>query len=553
VIGNDFVREALAELLRRRTAGLALYEPMAEQERFHACQAKIRVFRGGVRSGKSMACYVEVARAALGKDPYNKYPTNRPLDIWIVCYEESNIGRTVYRYLFEPGAYKIIRDLQTGQWRAFRPWLPEDQTREHEAMPSNPLIPPECVREIAWRAKKDRIFASVVIDPGPDHPMNGTRIRVFSSGREPPQSDPVDLVMIDEDLKYERFVPELVSRLADRKGRLIWAVFPHTKNNALINLHRIAEQEKEKPDPTVVEFRGIFSNNIHLDAKERERTLRLWSEEERRARDQGEFALDNVLVYPTFDHLVHSLPQFLAGQPRSPLDAAWASGNPPDDWTLYAAIDPGHTVAAALFVAVAPPSFGDYVVAFDELYLRNCEASYFARKFAEKVKGRPWEAFFIDMRGAQTGTAGKSYSALAIYKKEFKELGVMAARPGFIPGSADVAGRVALVREWLLPRQQPHGLLPKFFYLRHKCPNLEREFGLYKKRVGRDGINDMPIPADNHLMDCLGYLAAGKIGHVSEKRIRGSRYDEMQKIINDSKKPFVGKVIFASGRVHTWN
>ena len=537
---RQVLRELAQELLERRTAGLALYRPMPEQERFHACPAKVRVFRGGVRSGKSMACYAEVARAALGQDPYGKYPTNRPLDIWVVCYEESNIGRTVWRYLFCPGAYWIIEDPQTKQLRAWDPAL--DAGRESERMPARPFIPERCVRTVAWRFKKDRIFSSVIIDPAPGHPMCGTTIRAFSSGREPPQSDPVDLVMIDEDLKQEAFVPELISRLADRGGKLIWAVFPHSKNNALIRLHRQAEQERGLPNPSVVEFRGIFSANPYLPEEERRRTLALWTEEERKSRDQGEFALDSVLVYPEFSPSVHALPIYYGGTPRHPIDSlfpnvmAWM---PPQDWTIYVAIDPGHTVGAALFIAIPPPEVGDFIIAYDEVYIRNCDVKQMAQAIKRKLQGRRPEAFYIDMQGARVSTAGVSYTAIKLLENYFRELGIASVRTGsgFYPGSTDVAGRIAEVRDTLITRELGGGVyMPKFLYLQARCPNLEREFLSYRKRVGRTGVDDTPVAADNHLMDCLGYLIAAHPKHVVRPTVADQKERLRKELLNRSKK-----------------
>src|SRR6187455_363086 len=104
-------------------------------------------------SGKSMSSFAETASAAttqpiIGWDGYplpQKYPTNRPLLIWVVGYDERHIGGTIYRMLFKPGAFRIIQDRTTGEWRAWKPWELADKLREEETRPAPPLIPPRLI------------------------------------------------------------------------------------------------------------------------------------------------------------------------------------------------------------------------------------------------------------------------------------------------------------------------------------------------------------------------------------------------------------------------
>jgi hypothetical protein len=48
------LQRVVTELAKRKIEGLRLYEPMPEQERFHASNARIRILRGSNRGGKML-------------------------------------------------------------------------------------------------------------------------------------------------------------------------------------------------------------------------------------------------------------------------------------------------------------------------------------------------------------------------------------------------------------------------------------------------------------------------------------------------------------------
>ena len=114
-----------AERARRECEALRLYEPLPFQEKYHSCQSKEALIQAGNQVGKSLAAFVEDARAATGQDPYGKYPKENGI---MVCLgmDEGHIGRTIHKYLFRAGAYKIIRGPINGKRRAWKPWLERD-------------------------------------------------------------------------------------------------------------------------------------------------------------------------------------------------------------------------------------------------------------------------------------------------------------------------------------------------------------------------------------------------------------------------------------------
>lgn len=520
---RDRLVAALAEKHRRRMDALRMYRPMPNQVAFHASMASERVVRGGNRSGKSTCAFAEVASAvtgipicdSLGNPLPFKYPKNRPLTVWVIGYDQKHIGATIYRMLFRAGAFKIIQDQVTKIWRAWNPLDPQDAAREAETRPAPPLIPARFynIDDWAWENKGERVFSVARM-------KNGTEIHAFSSKGEPKMGDPVDLLHIDEDIKYPKHVAEWQARLSDFKGRLIWSAFPHSANEALIHMSRRAEMQRDRPKPDVSEVVLSYSANPYIDADEKRKRLEGWSEDERRARDSGEFLTDNVRMYPNFSLYVHGLPRRrMMGdaepKPRNPNDkpdieevlrkAGW---QPPGNWTRYLALDPGHATSAVLFAAVPPPEdFGDVVVIYDELYLHRQDAYQLAKAVRRKSGGQYFESFVIDHRASRQTAIGFGKTILTQYSEAFEAEGIRSAQTesGFRPGSDNVPAGIEMVREWLTIRKDGSTRLR---VVAETTPKLQEEFQLYKKHVAGDETQDKPAEGQrDHLMDCLRYLA----------------------------------------------
>jgi len=93
---------------------------------------------------------VEDARAVTGQDPFNKYPKTDGILV-VIGKDWRHIGMVAYPYLFKKGAFKIIKDEITKEWRAYRPST--DEARRKESMPAPPLIPHRMVKKLSWVLK----------------------------------------------------------------------------------------------------------------------------------------------------------------------------------------------------------------------------------------------------------------------------------------------------------------------------------------------------------------------------------------------------------------
>ena len=138
---------------------------------------------------------------------------------------------------------------------------------------------------------------------------------------------------------------------------------------------RSTQDGRLREKSSIQQFKLRFLDNPYLDSDEKKKSIERWSavgEDVLRMRAEGDFITDSILVYPSFDMRIH-------GMDRSELPDG---GIVPETWTRYCAIDPGHAVTAVLFLAVPPDE--KFWLCYDQLYLRQCNATKFGNEFAKR-------------------------------------------------------------------------------------------------------------------------------------------------------------------------
>ena len=501
----DSMKEIQQEIAERRIEAVRLYRPMPKQDEFHKCMVSERIVIGGNRSGKSACTFVEDARAATGQDPYDKYPKGNG-NLVIIGKNWQHIGMVVYPMLFKAGAFKMIRDEVTNQWRAYDPV--KDEPRRKEAKPAPPLIPPRMITDMAWVQKNAGYLNRVEL-------TNGWVITCFSSEGTPPQGFQADLVHIDEDINNESWVGEMQARLADRKGRFVWSAMPHSKNDALLGLCERADKAEGDPDAIIKKFTLRFLDNAHIDEQEKKKNVERWSAlgvDELRMRAEGEFTTESTLMYPTFNTAVHVLP-------RSQLP----DGQVPIDWTRYVSIDPGHTVMACLFAAIPPDE--RFILFYDELYIRQCNALIFGEQFFNKAQNQHFYNFIMDMHGGMLRDLGSGRLPHELYTEELKKRNIRSQISGFgfTPGSDDIPARTAMMRKML--HIQGDGTT-RFKVLEGGCPNFLREIKRYRKKTttvnGQVYVTDEPqTRGEVHACQAAEYMCAYEPKYHKPPKVTG--------------------------------
>jgi hypothetical protein len=529
--------QALVEYSLRRNMAAAMFRPMEHQEPFFRNYAREYLLRGGVRAGKSACAAMKFALTAMDLDvTYNDgtshsirqpWQKGKCLRMWVIGYDSKHIGQTIYRLLFKPGLFKIIKDLNTGLYRAFRPWEEEDKKREKEAKPSPALIPSRYIKPNTWdwENKKGKEFKSVVIRD----PISGedlAEIYAFSSKADPKAGDPVDMIWIDEAIENPSHYEEWKSRLFDVRGSLIWSSWPNVQNDALAKLTERALEESKKENPLVRETVISLSANKTIDKETLNEALGMFaSPEERRARDKGEYVTDLLRMYPIFDEYQHQA--VLDGDPDRVSEILRKNGGiPPADWTRELIIDPGTQHPAALFVAIPPPELiypgTETFVVYDELagdFVRQHDATKLAKKIKEKTGGLRFHRMIIDMQAGQQKQMGYEIRIVDNYREalERERVFLETGSPFFTPGSKDVGGRIGQLQQWM--HVQPQSELPKLRIVRSRCPNLVKQLREYKKSCVNNYVkDDRPYP--NQHIDAavaLEYWASSHPRYVRPK------------------------------------
>jgi hypothetical protein len=520
---------SLAERDVRRFDALRLYEPMPLQDKFHKSTARTRLFIAGNQYGKTLAASVEFARAVRGMDPYGKYPKTGGR-IYVIGKSLKHIADTVYSMLFKPVAFKVIRDEVTGEWRAWKPWIQSDRDRESEAIYAPPLVSERLIESVGWKSKaRGEIDLIRFVDDWEAH--------FFSAEGPHPQGGKVDLIWIDEECQRSKkdgpWYPEMSARIIMRKGRIMWTAAPQRGYEELHDLYQQGmKQEAEHrldpakyPAPRIAIFQGDQQDNVFMSADERIKFEQTLSAEDRLARVSGQFNFSARLVYPEFSLSNHGYPM---------------EGPIPANWSRYVFIDPGHQICAALFVAIPPidecPENMPMAVAYEELYIPQCNAVIFGQEMKLRAEEQQFEAFVIDMHGARPTEAGSGKTVYAQYEEELRVNKVHSKLSGygFLTASDDISAGVTMGHTWLARRRKDGSKsfdIPPRFRVRTNldrtastCPNFVWEMSRYPKMMIGGRVIDKPNDrGPTHLCQCFRYCVMHGPEHVPIKMVSNQR------------------------------
>jgi len=504
---TERLRRVLAKLVKKRMEALVLFRPLPVGAAFHACSARWRLADGSNRSGKTLSAAVEYARAHLGCDPYDKFPRYNGNSL-VVGLSADHLSQTMWRKLSEPGAFKIIQDEHSGKWRAVRPnpdnpveLDPYDLAYKEKWRDAPPLIPPHLV-EVKYE------------DFGKREPRlirfrtTGWRSLWRSAGgsANPPQGDVYHYGWIDEHIGNELFQSEMARGFVDVHGKGVCSACPEHANPYLIELRDRALAG----DPRVQRFTFLIMDNPYIDADEKQAFYDdLPNEDARRVKFHGEYGAVGRRVY---DRLFD--PQGLHGcEPRAI----------PENYSRYAAVDPGRQWAGTLLAAVDPDE--KYVEVYDAYMLEGgVNAMIWARALKERHGGHQLEAIVMDQRmGRQVAVGAKDDRTTAQHYWEALKLvdflprrqGPMA---GFFPGSDDILGREEALLSWMTVREiGPFAGTAILQIHRGKMPELERQIrrAQYDHKTGTKRVK---FPGCDELVQCAEYLAAFRPGYVEPPR-----------------------------------
>lgn len=554
---NTQAARGLLELRDRMTNALALFRPTIAQEQFFravmADQLLEVAVNGRNRGGKTVAVAIWFASVILdepvtmrnGEKLYMRPRrwADEAMLCWVVGYDWRHIGETMYRVLFQPGLFRIIRDQKTREWRSYDPTNPDDKHRKHESKPSPPLIRMSDIVDgedgMSWQDKKDRQVSAFQLK------KDLTRVVFYVSTGEVPQGNPVHVIWVDENIESAGHYPEWMMRLVDHEGRLVWSSYPGRDSTGRFEelLERAKDQrEREGEPPTAISFQFRRGDNPYTENKTLDAALATMSEEEAAARGDGESNPGRFLMYPTFSIVIHRV----MGENPDGDDMVAAAirqcNGIPSDWTRYLILDPGNANCGLLKVAIPPPSFGvvtddrdrqvsAWVIPYHEFFLHNLNADDVAAIVAAESKGEVFEDFTCDAHAHRTTPMG--FAGITIggnYERAFGRVGLRCQRRGstFSMGGDDTKLRSSLLRSLMRivtvrghrigpggtnTIEAPRLRLMNFFRDNQwmpACPILTRQLLRFKRAKDAEGNpldEASPRQKPHDLVDCLEYAA----------------------------------------------
>lgn len=512
----------IAQWAAEESDAIKLFRPMPpefmSQEDVLRAECLHKLIRGGNRSGKSTIAAVMFAAAARdmpittwsGEEIHVRRPWQRgkPLLMWVVGYDWDHIGDTIYRLLCEPNhSLKMIRDLETGVLRAFKPWDPSDAAREDETEPCPPLIPGHEIERIVWKNAGAHIFDQIRL-------RNGTVIHGHSS-KEAKAGDPVDIIWVDEKVEYEINVAEWQARLGDKRGQFWWSTWPTSTNTALRSMSRKAKsddveiREGKRKRRTVQEWVFKMYKNPYMPAESKQDLLENWQAlgaGHVQARNEGEFVDEGDRAYPMFNEdtcaaIVHGdLEDVISRILRK------RNGEPPSDWARFMMLDPGTTRPALLFGAIPPPALGDWRVIYQEIIAPGHDAFRLMKLAEPFFQNYSFQTFVIDMQAGRKTGEGHRISNAENYSNAMRKYGIRSEKTGFgfVPGSPDINARRGIIQSWMHVGASG---LAKLRIVKERCKILVHELSTVKTKVTQAGAEKID-GREHDATDTLEYFGS---------------------------------------------
>ncbi len=489
-------REAEVTRLTRRLIelegeSLRLYRALPRALAFHMAMMMIRLLDGANQAGRTLAAMVELARAMTGTDPYGKYPKEN-MRILVVGYDGDHLADPMWSKLARPGAFDLIRDERTKLLRSVRPnpenpleLDPYDAAYREKWVEAPPLLPERFIKSIAWEDRAKDIPRLVTT-------ITGTQSLWRSSKSKAVRGRQFHLWLFDEEIENDQYLVECLRGSMRYGAKGIWSATAQSGGMQLYELYERAQNN----DPNVSRFPLFIYENPFYEEKNKQAFYDSLSEDERRVRWFGEYAIVSKRVYPTYD------PQGIHGyEPREI----------PPDWCIWGVVDPGTQRLGFLSGAVDPEE--KHLWLYDGFDLRHTDARQWAGEVASRAPVQGYQGMIMDYQMGKAQTVGlpSDTTVAREYWKALQEAGVTVhtkgPMEGFYPGSPNIPGREEAVRSLLAIRGVgPHRGTPTLQVARGVNPDLDREIKRAHMKISNPKVREKKYPED--LLQPLEYLAA---------------------------------------------
>jgi len=509
----DYTRRIIEELCKRQRDALNLYVPFQPPAAsFHECAERTRLVIGPNRSGKTLSASVEVARIVRGLDPFadeKRIPKQNGV-LLAVGKDGDHLADPMWKKLSWPGAFWIIKDPDTKQWRSVRPdpnnptqLDPYDESERpfflggkkkvSKWRPAPPLIPPSAMDgPPVWEHAGLSIPRLVRL-------TSGWQIRFHTSRGNIRMGIIVNVGWFDEEIDGSRWYPETRARLVDTDGMFFWSATPEGATHQLLALHEAMESGTDG----IREFNLSLEDSPFMTRAAKQAFFNNLTPDEREVKYYGKFAILGFKTYPTYNLHTHGVDAF----------------DPPHNWMRVLAIDPGAR-GGVLFGAVPPPDENKevWLHIYDELALPNASADELAEKIKLRATGYKWETFIMDGHAGRATPMNFDLRVVDHWRNAFKRAGLVSrlTTHGFQYGSDNVDARIESVKRMLADIPGEGQTRIKFH--RGKCPMLDEQM---RHRIYKPGMERRDDRTAHDMVDALEYLVAyfdtGLYHHPPEK------------------------------------
>lgn len=445
----DLIINSLEEAAK--TNSIFSYQPHAKQEAFHSDPAKVRTLIGGNRSGKTHAGCAEGVYWLRGKHPYRKLPDKR-------------IQGRVIGVDFINGVGKIL--------------LPKYAE----------FIPPSDLINGSWEDSWSASEKMLTLDNG-----NTVEFMSYDQDLDKFAGTSRDFIHLDEEPPQTIF-NENRARVVDVNGD-IWLTM--TPLDGFTWTYRQLYLKGLDPDePNYFTIEVSMEDNAALSAEARALFLDSLDDEERKAREHGQYMSVGGKVFKSFTPNTHVIKY----------DYDWIKAKISEGWSLYESVDHGWNNPTAWIWAIVSPSGQPLeIVVIDEHVQAETTIPEHARIVKEKRRlyGEP-TLTTGDPAMLQT-SALNGLSAISTYAAEGIYIGVEGVPKG--PGSVKI-GVEKLNRYFEL------GTAGKpYLQVMDECSILVEQLGLLRwkshKGKAKDENNKYEEiqKKDDHAPDALRYMA----------------------------------------------
>jgi hypothetical protein len=510
------LRRLLKRLSSRRFEGMQLFTPLPHAIPFLESTARWQLGDGSNQAAKTIHFAYKVAAILCGQDPTGRCPKNGGKAL-LVGLDGDHIGNPMWTKLAHEGAFDVIRDEITGQWRSVRPdpnnpqvLDPYDLAYKEKWRPAPPLLPERAIADIAWEDRAKGIPRNVKM-------RNGWEVLCRSSQGKPPQGIQLHLSWLDEEIANSQyFIPEVAARGMRFHAMNLWSATPQSGGDELFEFRERADAGHDDFQA----FTFLLDDNPYMSPEDKRAFFETLSEEERDVRYYGHYLRAGRRIYPHYQPMgAHGCEPFVI----------------PRDYCRELILDPGRTHCGTLFGAIDPDE--QYCYVYDGFDRGHIDAEIWADLIDAHVRkqgGFQFARWIIDQQmGKQTRPGGAKCTA-RIYADALRKRGHTPQFEGplwgFFLGTNDISAREECVLNWLTVRHEPPFIgTPRLQVFRGQIPKLDQQFRNARMDSKRPNKR-ADVPED--VLVCLEYWAGSNPVYQPPSNERAQQDDRLDAMLN---------------------